>query len=157
MAMPRLAGTRSFTRSPPMKRSPSVMSSRPAMRRSSVDFPQPEGPTKTTNSPSWMSRSTPWMTFALPKDFRTFLRITSAIAQHPGLTLDRAGCKARHDLALEHEHQGDDRQGHDHGGRHDRAPGQLVGGRAGHEGDGGRHGAALVGEGEGEGEEKLVP
>ena len=63
MAMPRLAGTRSFTRSPPMKRSPAVMSSSPAMSRSRVDFPQPEGPTKTTNSPSRMSRSTPWMTF----------------------------------------------------------------------------------------------
>ena len=35
-----------------MRRSPAVMSSRPAISRSSVDFPQPEGPTKTTNSPS---------------------------------------------------------------------------------------------------------
>jgi hypothetical protein len=29
---------------------PSIVS-RPAIRRSSVDLPQPEGPTKTTNSP----------------------------------------------------------------------------------------------------------
>ena len=30
--------------------------------RSSVDLPQPDGPTNTTNSPSATSRSTPWMT-----------------------------------------------------------------------------------------------
>ena len=34
-----------------------VVSSRPAISRSSVDLPQPDGPTKTTNSPSSMSRS----------------------------------------------------------------------------------------------------
>jgi hypothetical protein len=32
--------------------SPALASSRPAMRRSSVDLPHPDGPTKTTNSPS---------------------------------------------------------------------------------------------------------
>ena len=31
--------------------------------RSSVDLPQPEGPTMTTNSPSAISASTPWMTW----------------------------------------------------------------------------------------------
>ena len=37
---------------PPMRISPPVMSSSPAIIRSSVDLPQPDGPTKTTNSPS---------------------------------------------------------------------------------------------------------
>ena len=37
--------------------------------RSSVDLPQPDGPTRTTNSPSAMSRSMPWMTLVLPNDF----------------------------------------------------------------------------------------
>jgi hypothetical protein len=34
---------------------PEVTSSSPAIRRSSVDLPQPDGPTKTTNSPSSIS------------------------------------------------------------------------------------------------------
>ena len=33
--------------------------------RSSVDLPQPDGPTMTTNSPSAISRSMPWMTSQL--------------------------------------------------------------------------------------------
>src|SRR5215468_1191584 len=37
---------------------PPLTSSSPAMRRSSVDFPHPDGPTKTTKVPSSMSRST---------------------------------------------------------------------------------------------------
>ena len=32
-----------------------------------MDLPQPEGPTNTTNSPSAMSKVTPWMTATLPK------------------------------------------------------------------------------------------
>ena len=35
-----------------MRMSPAVMFSSPAIIRSKVDFPQPEGPTSTTNSPS---------------------------------------------------------------------------------------------------------
>jgi len=34
--------------------------------RSKVLLPQPEGPTKTTNSPCAISRSIPWMTVFLP-------------------------------------------------------------------------------------------
>ena len=56
MAMPRSAGATSLTSLPSMARSPAVMSSSPAIIRSSVDLPQPEGPTNTTNSPSLMSQ-----------------------------------------------------------------------------------------------------
>src|SRR5918994_4756562 len=49
-------GTRLTTRSPILI-SPSVMSSRPARQRSAVVFPQPDGPTRTRNSPSAISRS----------------------------------------------------------------------------------------------------
>jgi hypothetical protein len=35
---------------------PPVISSSPAMDRSAVDLPQPDGPTNTMNSPSAMSR-----------------------------------------------------------------------------------------------------
>jgi hypothetical protein len=41
-----------------MIRSPSVMSSNPAIIRNAVDFPHPDGPTKIMNSPSPISRST---------------------------------------------------------------------------------------------------
>ena len=36
-----------------------LSSSRPAIMRSSVDLPQPDGPTRTRNSPSAISRSIP--------------------------------------------------------------------------------------------------
>ena len=38
--------------------SPEVMSSRPTIIRSSVDFPQPDGPTRIMNSPSATSMLT---------------------------------------------------------------------------------------------------
>ena len=52
MAMSRSAGSTSLTMRPPMSISPPVMVSRPATMRSSVDLPQPEGPTSTQNWPS---------------------------------------------------------------------------------------------------------
>ena len=57
MAMPRLDGGTSFTTWPSICNSPEVMLSSPAIVRKSVDLPQPDGPTKTTNSPDLMSRS----------------------------------------------------------------------------------------------------
>ena len=47
---------------------PSMLSS-PAISRSSVDLPQPEGPTKTMNSPWLMVRSMPLMARCSPKYF----------------------------------------------------------------------------------------
>ena len=44
-------GTR-LTTVPPIAISPSLISSSPAIIRSSVDLPQPDGPTSTQNSPS---------------------------------------------------------------------------------------------------------
>ena len=54
--------------------SPPVISSRPAIMRSSVDLPQPDGPTSTVNSPSAMSTSTPRITWVRPKYFSTLRR-----------------------------------------------------------------------------------
>ena len=68
MASLRLAGASPVTSRPSMLMVPPVVSSRPAIRRSSVDLPQPEGPTKTTNSPSSMSRSMLGMMTVAPKD-----------------------------------------------------------------------------------------
>ncbi len=50
--------------------------------RSSVDLPQPDGPTSTVNSPSAMSNEMPWITFVVPKDFSTFLNDTEAMVSH---------------------------------------------------------------------------
>jgi hypothetical protein len=55
-----------FTTLPPMAISPPVMGSSPAIIRRSVDLPQPEGPTKTQNSPCSTCRSTPLMTSTAP-------------------------------------------------------------------------------------------
>ncbi len=47
--------------------------------RSSVDLPQPEGPTSTTNSPSEMSKLMPWMILTLPKAFSILRNDTEAM------------------------------------------------------------------------------
>ena len=83
MAMPRSAGSTSFITLPPMAMSPPLMSSSPAIILKSVDLPQPEGPTKTTNSPSATSMFAPCTTSKLPKRFMTLVRVTAAIALLP--------------------------------------------------------------------------
>src|SRR5215204_3198900 len=86
MAISRWRGGRSLTTWSPIKTLPSVMSSRPAIIRRAVDFPQPDGPTKTTNSPSGISRfilST--ATTSSPKTLVTSSRVTSAIPLPPSV------------------------------------------------------------------------
>jgi hypothetical protein len=56
MAMSRSLGASWLTTRPPMRSSPSVMSSSPAIMFRQVDFPEPDGPTRIMNSPSPMSR-----------------------------------------------------------------------------------------------------
>jgi hypothetical protein len=55
MAMSRSFGGTSLTTRSPMRDLAAGDFSRPAIMRSRVDLPQPEGPTSTTNSPSAMS------------------------------------------------------------------------------------------------------
>ena len=66
MAMPRFAGGTSFIRTPSIWKSPSVIVSSPAIIRSRVDFPQPDGPTKTISSPASISRLIPLSTLTSP-------------------------------------------------------------------------------------------
>src|SRR4051812_2024483 len=80
MAMPRLDGSTSFISTSPISSLPELMSSSPAIIRSRVDLPQPDGPTKTTNSPERMSRSTPLITSSAPKLLRICVSVTSAMA-----------------------------------------------------------------------------
>src|SRR5215469_17038813 len=58
MAMSRSMGGRLFTTVSPIKTSPEVIDSSPATIRKVVVLPQPEGPTRTTNSLSRISRLT---------------------------------------------------------------------------------------------------
>src|SRR5580692_6906365 len=121
--MSRSFGGRSLTTSPPIEMSPEVTSSRPAIMRSVVDLPQPDGPTSTTNSLSGMSRLMLRTTSTLSKRLTTLRNATSAIANLsiPGtLTLGRAGGQAGdvivHQERIDHERRrrGNQRAGHQH-------------------------------------------
>src|SRR6478609_12207119 len=68
--MPRLAGASPSTTRSPMEMLPESSSSRPAIARSKVDLPHPDGPTMTQYSPSATSRLTPFRTSVSPKDLR---------------------------------------------------------------------------------------
>src|SRR5690348_11301378 len=64
---------------PPIAIRPPSGFSSPAIRRSVVVLPAPVGPSSTTNSPSWMMRSTPLTAVMSPKCFSTCSRRTSAM------------------------------------------------------------------------------
>ena len=52
MPMPRSFGSSQVTFRPSIQIWPSLMSSRPAIALSNVDLPQPDGPSRTMNSPA---------------------------------------------------------------------------------------------------------
>jgi hypothetical protein len=66
MAMSRSLGGRSLTTRSPIEIVPPVISSRPAIIRSAVDFPHPDGPTNTMNSPSGTSSDSESTALTLP-------------------------------------------------------------------------------------------
>src|ERR1041384_2839559 len=110
--MLRSLGSMSLTRSPSTRISPELMSSSPTIMLSSVDFPQPDGPTRMKNSPSPMVKSAS-LTAAKPSPYflETLSRTISAMgAVPPGATsaLHRAGREPGHDAALEDEDHHDD-------------------------------------------------
>ena len=79
IAISRSEGCTSVTSRPAMPTVPSLMVSRPEIIRRSVDFPQPDGPTKTTNSPSLISSEISLITSTEPKLFLTFWSSTCPI------------------------------------------------------------------------------
>src|SRR5215475_2139121 len=81
MAIFRARGGRSLTTWPPMRISPLVGGSSPAIMRSSVVLPQPDGPRRTRNSPSRVTRSTPSTARTSPNTLRTARVSTVAMAQ----------------------------------------------------------------------------
>ncbi len=58
MAMSRSAGSMSLTTRPPIEIVPPLIVSSPAIMRSNVDLPQPDGPSSTVNEPSGMASET---------------------------------------------------------------------------------------------------
>src|SRR5580700_1387642 len=86
MAMRRSRGLRSLTTRPPMRMSPEVGVSSPAIIRKRVVFPEPEGPRKTRNSPSRVSKFTLLTAPSWPS-LNTFVRLrvsTTAIGPPSG-------------------------------------------------------------------------
>src|SRR3990170_6817632 len=78
MAILRARGGRSLTACPPIRISPAVGRSSPAMIRSKVVFPHPDGPRRTRNSPSLVDRSTPSTARTSPNCLLTLLASTVA-------------------------------------------------------------------------------
>src|SRR5436190_12819628 len=85
MATSRSFGDRSVTVRSPIEISPAVTSSSPATNLRTVDFPHPDGPTSTMNSPSAISReSSSTATTSAPKTLVTPSRMIFAMS-HPRL------------------------------------------------------------------------
>src|SRR3954470_17248087 len=158
MAMSRSFGARSLTTSPPILRSPSEMSSRPAIIRSAVDFPQPDGPTRIISSPSRICRFM-CLTASKPSGYRLTTSSNSISAMWGWLlsALDRARGQAGDDALLEEQHEEDQRNRDDDRCRRDRPEGQLELRRAGEERDRRRNGARARRRRQRDGEQELVP
>jgi len=92
MAMSRSRGETPFTTSPPMAIAPEVGSSSPATIRRAVVFPQPDGPTRTMNSPSVMVQvSASTAVVPVGKTFVTSWNETSDTIRTPRVS----GCDSR--------------------------------------------------------------
>src|SRR6266508_2126929 len=78
MAMSRSFGARSVTSRPPTTMCPPDASSSPAIMRSSVDLPHPDGPTSTMNSPSSIRSDTSSTAVTPPSN--TFVTPSSTIS-----------------------------------------------------------------------------
>ncbi|MNT39854.1 hypothetical protein D3C72_1761340 [compost metagenome] len=66
MEMRRLAGGSCVTSRSPMWMVPEVGESSPAIMRSVVDLPQPDGPSRTVKLPAGTVKLTPWIAAAPP-------------------------------------------------------------------------------------------
>src|ERR1700722_17511330 len=94
MAMPRLLGSRGVTSAPSISITPASVSSRPAMAFSSVDLPQPDGPSSTVKSPASIGRSMSLSTSNWPNDLESPGNETADMS-----ALASAGGDAAHEVA----------------------------------------------------------
>src|SRR6202158_1507325 len=81
MARPRSAGLSAETSRSPIRIAPDVCVSSPAMMRSSVVLPQPDGPSSATNSPSATFNDNSCSAVALPKSLRILSIAMPAMSQ----------------------------------------------------------------------------
>src|SRR6185437_3518524 len=154
MAMPRAAGGNPVTSRPAMTMRPSSAVSSPATRRSVVDFPQPDGPRRTSRAPDGAAKLTRSTARASP---HSLLTPSTEIADNDfplAPLLDSAGGKAGDDLALDDDGEDENRQHDDERRRRQRSPGKLLEGE--HVVDGDRQGARLAA-GEDDTENEVVP
>src|SRR6266545_1585959 len=127
MATLRARGGSSLTTCPPMRTSPSVGCSSPAMVRSRVVLPHPDGPRRARYSPSSVARSTPSTAWTRPPSntLTSFLTSTTTVTGRPSRAADQAaGAPLLEDrldlrLGLGHRLRG--------GGLPTRRPGEHVG------------------------------
>src|SRR5690242_19243391 len=101
--MSRSIGGRSLTTVPPISTWPEVIDSRPATMRRVVVLPQPDGPTRTTNSLSRISRLTSLTAWTSSKVLLRLWMRTCAIAsplhgagKAGDVVLDEEGVDDRH-------------------------------------------------------------
>src|SRR5689334_5338713 len=121
MPIPRSLGSTQVTSRPPISTCPRRTSMRPAMEWSRVDFPQPDGPSSTMNSPGSMDRSSDSrMEFPPSTTWRSRM-ITlemDAMAATSCSALHRAGGDTPHEPPTGHQvHDQRDQRGED-GRRH---------------------------------------
>ncbi len=76
MATSRSPGSLLVTSAPSISTRPPLTDSSPAMMRSAVVLPEPDGPSSTKNSPGSMARSMPCSTVVVPCRFTTPSRRT---------------------------------------------------------------------------------
>src|SRR5918992_4670955 len=121
--MSRSRGGKGSIRSALMRISPPLGCSSPAIKRSTVDLPQPEGPSRMQNSPSVTSNETFFKTSVAPKRLDRFFIASEAI-HPPGIdsTFDCAGAQAANNTALKNQGQNDQWDGRDSGRCSDLAP-----------------------------------
>src|SRR5450432_234761 len=115
------------TSSGPRKISPEVGSSRPAIIRRVVVLPQPEGPSRQKNSPSWTAKLARFTARKSPKAFSRFSTRISAIALLLRKLRDddeQRGAGEYRDkrIAIERQREGLHQHDHTGGDQRDRRP-----------------------------------
>src|SRR5687767_2609607 len=114
MARSRSPGARSLTTRSPTLIVPRVGCSSPASMRNVVVLPQPEGPSRLTNSPDWMERLSSSSATKLPKALWTRSKVTLAMTHS---TFYAARAEATGQMLLQEGEDHDHRHAHHHRGR----------------------------------------
>src|ERR1700683_2427689 len=100
MARFRSFGSRNVTSRPSINIRPEDCMTSPARIFSKVDFPQPEGPSRTTNSPSSIFRFSLSKTVKPPNDFEA---VSNWIVGIRRSSLDRSSRNSLHEETTQHE------------------------------------------------------